>query len=116
MGDLNRNYEIDVDFDGADQFDSYFNLIKGGGGCHLQEKMVAYNSKEFIILVDFSKRSELLGSSNGCWTRGIPVSVVPEALNYVNTTILKKFNLDYNQVTLRMAEMKAGKTVLFLFW
>lgn len=41
LGDLSRDIEIDVDIDGADEVDADLNLIKGGGGCQTQEKVVA---------------------------------------------------------------------------
>ena len=41
LGDLSRNPQLDVAIDGADEVDRNLNLIKGGGGCHTQEKIVA---------------------------------------------------------------------------
>ena len=41
LGDLSRFPVIDVDIDGADEVDANLNLIKGGGGCHVQEKIIA---------------------------------------------------------------------------
>jgi ribose 5-phosphate isomerase A len=46
---------IDITFDGADEIDTDFNLIKGGGGALLREKIVAFQSKQNIVLVDESK-------------------------------------------------------------
>jgi ribose 5-phosphate isomerase A len=45
----------DLYIDGADEVDQDFNLIKGGGGALLREKILAYHSKEFIVIVDESK-------------------------------------------------------------
>jgi ribose 5-phosphate isomerase A len=45
----------DLYIDGADEVDQNFNLIKGGGGALLREKILAYHSKEFIVIVDESK-------------------------------------------------------------
>jgi len=53
--------EIDITIDGADEVDFNFNLIKGGGGALLREKIVAANSKQFIIVVDESKLVKRLG-------------------------------------------------------
>lgn len=53
--DNNLNQVIDITFDGADEIDTDFNLIKGGGGALLREKIVAFQSKENIVLVDESK-------------------------------------------------------------
>jgi len=46
---------IDIYIDGADEVDQTLNLIKGGGGALLREKILAFNSKEFIVIVDESK-------------------------------------------------------------
>ena len=52
---------IDVTIDGADEVDPQLNLIKGGGGALLREKLVAQASKREIIVVDESKLSPRLG-------------------------------------------------------
>jgi ribose 5-phosphate isomerase A len=53
--------EIDLTIDGADEADGDFNLIKGGGGAHLREKIVASSSRELIIVVDETKLVRQLG-------------------------------------------------------
>jgi ribose 5-phosphate isomerase A len=53
---------IDVTIDGADEVDRALNLIKGGGGALLREKLVAQSSATEVIVVDESKRSERLGT------------------------------------------------------
>ncbi len=58
---LNENPEIDLTIDGADEVDSYLNLIKGGGGALTREKIIAFNSKKVIIVVDDSKVVKCLG-------------------------------------------------------
>ena len=63
---------IDVAIDGADQVDPGFNLIKGGGGALLKEKIVAASAKQFIVLVDQTKRVPVLGGSFP-----LPVEVIP---------------------------------------
>ncbi|MBC7080652.1 MAG: ribose-5-phosphate isomerase RpiA [Thermoplasmatales archaeon] len=55
IGDINDYEEIDLTIDGADQVDRKLNLIKGGGGALLREKIVAKCSKKEIIVVDESK-------------------------------------------------------------
>ena len=52
---LNEYPYVDITIDGADQVDSNLNLIKGGGGALLREKMVASCSEKEIIIVDESK-------------------------------------------------------------
>ena len=53
---------IDVTIDGADEVDPDLNLIKGGGGALLREKVVAQASRQNIIIVDESKLSPRLGT------------------------------------------------------
>ena len=53
---------IDLTIDGADEVDSHMNLIKGGGGALLREKMVAYYSNYVSIVVDERKVSHRLGA------------------------------------------------------
>ncbi len=63
---------IDLTFDGADEVDPALNLIKGGGGALLREKIVAQSSRYEIIIVDESKLSPALGTH---WA--VPVEVIP---------------------------------------
>lgn len=66
---------IDIYIDGADEVDAQFNLIKGGGGALVREKIVAFNSKTFVVIVDSSKRVQTLGRFP------LPVEVIPFAVN-----------------------------------
>ncbi|MEE9388019.1 MAG: ribose-5-phosphate isomerase RpiA [Paracoccaceae bacterium] len=52
---------LDLTIDGADEFDADMSLIKGGGGAHLQEKIVATASDRMVVIADASKRVEALG-------------------------------------------------------
>ena len=63
---------IDLTIDGADEVDPQSNLIKGGGGALLREKIVAQASRREIIVVDESKLSPVLGTH---WP--VPVEVIP---------------------------------------
>lgn len=65
---------IDLYIDGADEVDANFNLIKGGGGALVREKIVAFNSNRFFVIVDNSKRVQTLGRFP------LPVEVVPFAV------------------------------------
>ena len=58
---LDETPQLDVTVDGADEIDPDLNLIKGGGGAHLREKMVALASKKLIIIADETKRVARLG-------------------------------------------------------
>jgi len=53
---------LDVTVDGADEFDANLNLIKGGGGALLQEKIVASASNEMVVISDASKQVDTLGA------------------------------------------------------
>jgi ribose 5-phosphate isomerase A len=53
--------QIDVTIDGADEFDPALNLIKGGGGAMLREKIVASASRQLVIVTDSSKQVPVLG-------------------------------------------------------
>jgi ribose 5-phosphate isomerase A len=65
--------QLDITIDGADEVDKDLNLIKGGGGALLREKIVAAVTKFYIIIVDESKLVEHLGKFP------LPVEVVPFA-------------------------------------
>lgn len=53
---------LDLTIDGADEFDPALNLIKGGGGALLQEKIVATASDQMVVISDVSKEVETLGA------------------------------------------------------
>ena len=61
LATLDENPVIDLTIDGADEVDSNLNLIKGGGGALAREKIVAYNSKKLVIIIDDSKIVKALG-------------------------------------------------------
>ncbi len=63
---------MDVTIDGADEVDPHLNLIKGGGGALLHEKIVAQATQREIIVVDESKISPRLGTLHS-----LPVEVIP---------------------------------------
>jgi ribose 5-phosphate isomerase A len=65
---------IDLTIDGADEIDPALNLIKGGGGAMLREKIVAQASRRVIIIADDSKLSARLGT-----LRALPIEVLPFA-------------------------------------
>ncbi|WP_209425440.1 ribose-5-phosphate isomerase RpiA [Pararhodobacter sp. SW119] len=59
---LDEAGRLDLTIDGADEFDADFSLIKGGGGAHLQEKIVAAASERMIVITDASKEVKTLGA------------------------------------------------------
>lgn len=62
---------LDLTIDGADEYDPNLNLIKGGGGALLQEKIVATASDQMIVIADITKQVEMLGAFP------LPVEVIP---------------------------------------
>ncbi len=64
-------WDIAVTVDGADEVDERLNLIKGGGGAHLREKIVNFASRRNVIIVDGTKLSRRLGEK---WP--VPVEVL----------------------------------------
>lgn len=67
-----QDWVLDLALDGADQVDPQLNLVKGGGGALLKEKIVAASAKAFIVMVDHAKCVPVLGR-----TFPLPVEVVP---------------------------------------
>lgn len=78
--DLPPDASLDVAFDGADEVDEDLNLIKGGGACLTQEKIVASSAKKFVCVADFRKIAPRLGTN---WKKGIPIEVLPMAAERV---------------------------------
>jgi len=81
--ELNDVNEILVYVDGADEVDTSHNLIKGGGGAHTREKIVASAANEFICIVDESKLVKTLGNFP------LPIEVIAMSRSYVANEILK---------------------------
>jgi ribose 5-phosphate isomerase A len=81
--ELNDVNEILVYVDGADEVDTSHHLIKGGGGAHTREKIVASASNEFVCIVDESKLVKVLGSFP------LPVEVMIKSRSYVAREIVK---------------------------
>jgi ribose 5-phosphate isomerase A len=78
---LDEVEQIDVDIDGADEFDPQLNLIKGGGGALLREKIVASASREFVVVSDSTKQVQVLGRFP------LPVEIVPFAQSLLTRKI-----------------------------
>lgn len=72
---------LDLTIDGADEYDSNLNLIKGGGGAHLMEKIVATASDQMIVIADIAKQVETLGAFP------LPVEVIPFGAQVTKTLI-----------------------------
>ncbi len=99
---LEEHPVVDVSIDGADQLDARLNLIKGGGGALLREKIVASCSKLYIIVADERKLARRLGEN--C---PIPLEVHPMAVKPI-TMRLEELGA---KASLRMARGKVGPVV-----
>jgi ribose 5-phosphate isomerase A len=85
--------EIDIVFDGADQIDSEYNMIKGGGGALLKEKILISAAKQVVIVADSKKFVEK-------FNRPIPLEVHP----FARSVVSKKLREICLQVKLRILE------------
>lgn len=94
LKDLNDVKEIDLTIDGADEISSDYQGIKGGGGAHLFEKMVADHSKKVMWIVDSSKMVETLGAFP------LPIEVV----TFGYQQLFRLFEAKGYQPTLRLDE------------
>ena len=94
--------QIDLAIDGADEVNPAYQLIKGGGACHVREKLVASRANKLLIVVDQTKLVKNLNEEFP-----LPVEVLPSAWKQVKDVIE---NMDA-QCKLRMAEKKAGPVV-----
>ena len=82
--DINAVNDIAVYIDGADQINEHFYMIKGGGGAHTREKIVATTAQKFVCIADESKYVDILGE-----TFPVAVEVLPMARGLVAREIIK---------------------------
>ncbi|MCW3115960.1 MAG: rpiA [Chitinophagaceae bacterium] len=97
-------YQLDLYFDGCDQFDSHLNALKSGGGIHTMEKLLANMAKEFIILGDESKYVEELNA-----TYPLVIEIIPEAVSFVLYELKEIFSSA--TATLRISDNKDGAVI-----
>jgi ribose 5-phosphate isomerase A len=102
LNDAQLDGELDLTIDGADEIDPERNLIKGGGGALLMEKIIAYASRRLLIVADEGKLSPRLGAGFA-----VPVEVVAAALSPVSSRLRELGG----EAALRMAVRKAGPVV-----
>ncbi len=91
---------LDLTIDGADEFDPELNLIKGGGGAHLREKIVATASDRMIVITDAAKEVAQLGAFP------LPVEVIPfgwQATQKLIDEVLDGMDVLGREITRRMA-------------
>ena len=94
---------LDVAIDGADEVDARLNLIKGGGGAHVREKIVANMAARFVVVVDETKVVETLGAF------GLPLEVLPFAPAVVAAQVRA---LGATAVTTRAARSDNGNLLM----
>lgn len=99
---LNEIDRMDLAIDGADEVDPHKNLIKGGGACQTREKLVDTRADHFVVVVDDTKLSDVLGTNFP-----LAVEVLPDAYRQVMAA-LRDMGSD---PVLRMAVRKAGPVV-----
>ena len=99
---LNAVDRIDLAIDGADEVDPAFQLIKGGGACHVQEKLVAARAERFVVVVDSTKLVDRLNLGFL-----LPVEVLPGAWRQIQ----QQLSAMGGTAELRMANRKAGPIV-----
>ncbi len=90
---------LDITIDGADEFDGDLNLIKGGGGALLQEKIVATASDRMVVIADIGKEVETLGAFP------LPIEVIPFGWQTTRALVeetLVSMDVLGREVTLRM--------------
>jgi len=90
---------VDITIDGADEIDPAGNLIKGGGGAHVMEKLVAAMAKHFVVVADETKPVQVLGARTA-----VPVEVITPALTFV----MKKVRELGGQPQIRSSNGKLG--------
>lgn len=81
--DLNTVPEVEIYIDGADAYNPYCQLVKGGGGALTREKILAAASRQFLCIADESKETKIFGKFP------IPIEVIPMARSFVAREIVK---------------------------
>jgi len=102
LNDAAIDCALDLTIDGADEIDAARNMIKGGGGALLQEKIIAYASRRLLIIAEAAKLSARL-----CDNFPIPLEVVADAVAPVSRRIREMGG----EAAIRMAVRKAGPVV-----
>jgi ribose 5-phosphate isomerase A len=97
---------LDLTIDGADEFDGDLNLIKGGGGALLQEKIVATASDQMVVIADVGKEVETLGAFP------LPIEVIP--FGWQTTQALVEETLVSMDVLGRQSTLRMNGAVPFI--
>lgn len=106
LATLDTHSELDVAIDGADAVDPQLNLVKGGGGALLREKMVEVCAKQFIVIVDASKLCDGLGPSFP-----LPVEITPFCHEHTLRKVAALPAAQGCEAKLRLGSAATGSTV-----
>ena len=96
--------EIDIYFDGCDQFDNDLNALKSGGGIHTEEKLLASMAKVFVLIGDEQKHVAQFDTKYP-----VVIEVLPQASAYVPYKIIQLY--DNVTCTMRLGDKKDGAVV-----
>lgn len=94
--------ELDLALDGADEVDPALELIKGRGGAHTREKVVAAQARRFVVLADPAKEVDKLGTR-----MPLPVEVLPMAV----APVMRLLKREGARTEVRMGKLKDGPVV-----
>jgi ribose 5-phosphate isomerase A len=100
--------QLNVTIDGADEFDPHLNLIKGGGGALLQEKIVETATDQLVIITDASKQVDVLGRFP------LPVEVIrfgAATTERLIADLLSNANVGGREITMRKTQSGEGPYV-----
>jgi len=95
-----KHTSLDLAIDGADQVDSKLNAIKGGGGAHTREKVVASSARRFVVAIEERKLVDVLNHP-------VPLEVLPCAWRFVETRVKERGG----KPQLRLAQKKDGPAI-----
>jgi ribose 5-phosphate isomerase A len=96
--------EIDIYFDGCDQFDKQLNALKSGGGIHTQEKLLASMAKQFVLVGDETKLVDTFDVKFP-----LVIEMLPQSLSYVPFKIENLF--PGVKTSMRMCDKKDGPVI-----
>jgi ribose 5-phosphate isomerase A len=96
--------EIDIYFDGCDQFDKQLNALKSGGGIHTQEKLLASMANQFVLVGDASKLVDKFDVKYP-----LVIEILPQSVAFVTFEIEKLFRSV--KIAMRMGVKKDGPVI-----
>ncbi len=96
--------EIDIYFDGCDQFDKQLNALKSGGGIHTQEKLLATMAKQFVLVGDESKLADTFDTKYP-----LVLEILPQATAFVPFKIDQLYKC--KSIALRMNDKRDGPVI-----